>query len=150
VAIPLVLVLCTGNSARSQMAEALLRAKAANHFEAASAGTDPAERVHPLAVAAMREAGVDIGTARPKDVREFLGHAPVRHLITVCHDADQRCPSVWPGILTRDHWPIEDPAAFRGEAVEALARFRRVRDELSRRLDAWLVAHRPVEMPPAR
>lgn len=137
---PIVLILCTGNSARSQMAEGLLRAKAGAAFEILSAGTEPAPRVHPLAIEAMREIGIDISTARPKDFERFLGRVPVRHLITVCHDADSRCPSVWPGVMTRVHWPIDDPAAFRGEREAALAGFRAVRDELSSRLDQWLAA----------
>ena len=139
--LPIVLVLCTGNSARSQMAEGLLRAKAGDRFEVRSAGTEPAARVNPLAIEVMREAGIDIGSARPKDLGEFLGRAPVRHLVIVCHDADGRCPSVWPGVLSRVHWPIEDPAAFHGDAAAALAKFREVRDELALRLEQWLAEH---------
>ena len=136
-ALPIVLILCTGNSARSQMAEGLLRAKAGHLYEVVSAGTEPAARVNPLAIEAMREIGIDIGGARPKDVSAFLGRVPVRHLVIVCHDADGRCPSVWPGALSRVHWPIEDPDAFQGDRVSSLAKFREVRDELSRRLDYW-------------
>jgi arsenate reductase len=135
---PIVLFLCTGNSARSQMAEGLLRAKAGDVFDVHSAGTEPAARVNPLAVDVMREIGIDISGARPKDLGQFLGRVPVRHLITVCHDADARCPTVWPGITSREHWSIEDPAAFRGDAEATLAKFREIRDELSRRLDQWL------------
>lgn len=138
---PVVLILCTGNSARSQMAEGLLHAKTGKALDVRSAGTDPAPRVNPLAVEAMREIGIDIRAARPKDLREFLGRLPVRHLITVCHDAEGKCPSVWPGVATRVHWPIEDPAAFRGDANAALAKFREVRDELSQRLDQWIAEH---------
>jgi arsenate reductase (thioredoxin) len=138
---PVVLVLCTGNSARSQMAEALLRGKAGDVFDVKSAGTDPASRVNPLAIESMREIGIDITAARPKDLSQFLGHVPVRHLITVCHDADGKCPSVWPGVASRVHWPIEDPAAFRGSESEALAKFREVRNELSERLDLWIGEH---------
>ena len=145
---PTVLILCTGNSARSQMAEALLRAKAGDAFVVVSAGTEPAARVNPLAIAAMREIGIDISAARPRGVDEFLGVVPVRHLITVCHDADRRCPSVWPGVTTRVHWSIEDPAAFRGDEEAARARFREVREELSQRLDQWLVEHRATRPPP--
>jgi arsenate reductase len=122
------------------MAEGLLRAKAGAAFEVLSAGTEPAPSVHPLAIEAMREVGIDISTARPKDLGRLLGRVPVRHLITVCHDADTRCPSVWPGVLTRVHWPIDDPAAFRGDREAALARFRAARDELSSGLDRWLAA----------
>jgi arsenate reductase len=135
---PAVLILCTGNSARSQMAEGLLRAKAGDSFEVQSAGTEPAAAVNPLAIEAMREVGIDITAHRPKDLGVFLGKIPVRHLITVCHDAEGRCPSVWPGVLTRVHWPIEDPAAFRGDREAALQKFRAARDEISRRLDGWL------------
>lgn len=137
-ALPIVLILCTGNSARSQMAEGLLRAKAGKEFEVMSAGTEPAARVNPLAVEVMREIDIDISAARPKDASEFLGRVPVRHLIIVCHDAAGRCPSVWPGVVSRVHWPIEDPAAFRGEAEGARAKFREIRDEISERLDQWL------------
>jgi arsenate reductase len=135
---PIVLLLCTGNSARSQMAEGLLRAKAGGNLEVLSAGTEPAARVNPLAVQVMREIGIDISQARPKDLNEFLGHVPVRYLITVCHNAEGRCPTVWPGLAKREHWAIEDPAAFRGDADATLAKFREVRDELSRQLDRWL------------
>jgi arsenate reductase len=135
---PIVLILCTGNSARSQMAEGLLRTKAGDTFEVQSAGTEPAAAVNPLAVEAMREVGIDISSHRPKNLDVFLGKLPVRHLITVCHDAEGKCPSVWPGVLTRVHWPIEDPAAFRGDRVAALQKFRQARDEISGRLDAWL------------
>jgi arsenate reductase len=135
---PIVLMLCTGNSARSQMAEGLLRAKAGPSFEVRSAGTEPAAAVNPLAIEAMRELGIDISSHRPKNLDVFLGKLPVRHLITVCHDAEGRCPSVWPGVLTRVHWPIEDPAAFRGDREAALEKFREARDEISRRLDRWL------------
>ena len=137
-ALPIVLILCTGNSARSQMAEGLLRAKAGKEFEVLSAGTEPAARVNPLAVEVMREIDIDISAARPKEVGEFLGRVPVRHLIIVCHDAAGRCPSVWPGVASRVHWPIEDPAAFRGEVEGARAKFREIRDEISDRLDGWL------------
>jgi arsenate reductase len=135
---PIVLILCTGNSARSQMAEGLLRARAGDRLDVQSAGTEPAAAVNPLAVEAMREIGIDIGSQRPKSLDIFLGKLPVRHLIIVCHDADGRCPTIWPGVLTRVHWPIADPAAFRGDRDAALRKFRDARDEISSRLDAWL------------
>lgn len=136
---PVVLILCTGNSARSQMAEALLQQKAGQSFEVVSAGTEPAAAVNPLAIEAMSEICVDISDARPKDLSVFLGKSPVRHLIIVCHDADGKCPTVWPGVVSRVHWPVEDPAAFRGDHEAALAKFREIRDELSARLEEWLV-----------
>jgi arsenate reductase len=123
------------------MAEALLHTKAGDRFEVFSAGTEPAAGVNPFAIAAMREIGIDIGAARAKDVGEFLSRAPVRYLITVCHDADRRCPSDWPGVASRVHWPIEDPAAFRGDEESTRAKFREVREELSRRLDQWVAEH---------
>jgi len=135
---PIVLILCTGNSARSQMAEGLLRAKAGDRFEVESAGTQPAPRVHPFAIEVMREIGIDIRAARPKDMSEFLGRAPVRHVIIVCNDAAGRCPSGWPGALSRVHWPVEDPAAFHGDQGAMLAKFREIRDEISNRLEQWL------------
>jgi arsenate reductase len=120
------------------MAEGLLRSKAGEFFAATSAGTDPVEAVHPLAVRAMAEVGIDISTQRPKSAKELLGRLPVRHLIVVCDGANQRCPTGFPGILTRDFWPMEDPASYRGPAEQALAKFRQARDEISSRLDAWL------------
>ncbi len=135
---PVVLFLCTGNSARSQMAEGLLREKADALFEVHSAGTDPAGAVHPLAIRVMKEAGVDIARQQPKGVAELLGRLSVRHLIIVCDGANQRCPTTFPSILTRDFWPIDDPAAFRGTPEATAAKFREVRDEISARLDAWL------------
>jgi arsenate reductase len=134
----IVLILCTGNSARSQMAEGLLRAKAGDRFEVQSAGTEPASAVNPRAIEAMREIGIDISSHRPKNLASFLGQLPVQHLITVCHDAEAKCPTVWPGVLTRVHWPIQDPAAFRGDPEATRQRFRDARDEISSRLDAWL------------
>ena len=135
---PIVLFLCTGNSARSQMAEALLRARAGEAFEARSAGTRPADAVHPLAARAMKEIGIDLSGHRPKHVKELLGRVPVRHLVIVCDGANQECPSTFPGVLTRDFWPIEDPASFQGSEEEMLRRFRTARDEISARLGDWL------------
>src|ERR1700722_2773593 len=91
---PLILILCTGNSCRSQMAEAFLRKYSGDKYEVASAGTDPAERVHPMAVGVMREVGIDISGARTKDLKEFLGRAPVRHLMLVCDRASSTCPRI--------------------------------------------------------
>jgi arsenate reductase len=135
---PLVLFLCTGNSARSQIAEALLRHRAGDRFEAASAGTRPAGSIHPLAVKALEEAGVPLEGQAPKQAGELLGRSPVRHLITVCDAAARECPSVWPGALTREHWPLEDPASVEGSLSEREAAFRATRDELERRIAAWL------------
>ncbi|MCW5849445.1 MAG: arsenate reductase ArsC [Anaerolineae bacterium] len=128
---PRVLILCTGNSARSQMAEALLRARSGNRFEVYSAGVAP-KGVHPLAVQVMAEMGIDISQARSKGVEEFLGQ-PMDYVITVCDNANETCP-VFPGAVTRLHYSFEDPAAVTGDEAARLAVFRRVRDEL----DEWL------------
>jgi arsenate reductase len=98
---PNVLILCTGNSCRSQMAEGFLRQRAGNRFDVFSAGTDPAERVHPLAVEVMAEKGIDISGNQPTDVGKYLGRMAVRHLIIVCAGANERCPAD----LSRDAQP---------------------------------------------
>jgi arsenate reductase len=134
---PIVLILCTGNSARSQMAEALLRKHRGNEFEVHSAGTEPKDVVHPLAIRAMAEVGIDIARARPKDLTNYLGHLPVRHLIIVCDRANESCPRVWPGAFTRTYLPFEDPARATGTESERLEVFRRVRDELSDAMATW-------------
>ena len=134
---PIVLVLCTGNSARSQMAEAFLRKYRGDEYEVHSAGTEPKDRVHPLAVRAMAEAGIDIRAARPKSTADFLGRVPVRHLLIVCDNANQSCPRVWPGAYTRSYVPFDDPAAFVGPEAAALAEFRRVRDQIAATMRTW-------------
>jgi len=134
---PIILVLCTGNSARSQIAEAFLREYHGARFAAASAGTFPKAHVHPLAVRAMAEIGIDISHHYPKDVNEFLGNAAVRHLLIVCDNANQSCPRTWPGKFTRTFMPFDDPAAAAGTEEEQLAAFRRVRDEISTTLKRW-------------
>ena len=129
-----VLILCTGNSARSQMAEGWLRALGGGRFEVDSAGTRPST-VRPEAVEAMREVGVDISSHRSKSVDEFAGHE-FDYVITVCDNARESCP-VFPGKTARVHWSFEDPAALEGTWDERLAMFRRVRDEIEARLRAW-------------
>src|SRR5688500_9339577 len=126
---PLILVLCTGNSARSQMAEGFLRKYQGDRFAAASAGTQPAARVNPLAVRAMAEIGIDISGQRPKDVGEFVQDPNVRHVLIVCDNANQTCPRAWSGPFSRTFMPFDDPAAATGSDEEKLAVFRRVRDE---------------------
>jgi len=134
-----VLFLCTGNSARSQMAEGLLRHMAGDRFEAMSAGLEPKEEVHPLAVEVMREIGIDIGEQKPKTVEVFLGRVPVHYLIVVCNRAQATCPRIWPGLMdgNRYYWPLDDPAAATGGIDEQRALFRDVRDELQRKLVEW-------------
>ena len=126
-----VLILCTGNSARSQMAEGLLRHDAGDRFEVASAGVDPTS-VRPEAIEAMSEIGIDISDHRSKSLDEFSGQ-DFDYVITVCDNANQRCP-IFPGETQRIHWSFDDPAAVAGDAHTRLAAFRRVRDEISDRL----------------
>ncbi|MEY2880195.1 MAG: hypothetical protein RLZZ15_2575 [Verrucomicrobiota bacterium] len=125
---PTVLILCTGNSCRSHLAEGVLRAAAGDFLEVASAGSNPAGYVHPLAVEVMREIGIDLAAHRSKHMNDFLGQN-VETVITVCGNADQACP-VFPGQVNRHHWPFDDPAHATGTDVEKLAVFRRVRDEI--------------------
>lgn len=135
---PNILVLCTGNSCRSQIAEGFLHALAGDRFHVYSAGTEPKDAIHPLAIQVMAEAGVDISKQHPKDLREFLGRLPVQHLIIVCSGADESCPRIFPGLSERLSWPFDDPAAFEGTPEATLAEFRRVRDEIKAQIVAWL------------
>jgi arsenate reductase len=136
-----VLFLCTHNSARSQMAEGFLRAWAGDRFEVASAGTE-ATRVHPLAIRAMDEVGIDLRPHTSKTL-DALVPQPWDSVITVCDSANERCP-VFPARTTRLHWSFEDPSRAEGSEPERLAVFRRVRDEIAGRLRAWLAeADRP-------
>ena len=137
---PNILVLCTGNSCRSQMAEGYLRHLAGHLFNVYSAGTEPKDEVHPLAVQVMREIGIDISEQRPRGIKEFLGRLPVRFLIIVCSGANENCPRVFPGLVERIFWPFDDPAQFEGTPDETLAEFRRVRDEIRERIIEWLKA----------
>jgi arsenate reductase (thioredoxin) len=130
-----VLFLCTHNSARSQMAEGLLRRLAADRFEVASAGTE-ARGVNPLAVRAMAEIGVDLRGHTSKTLDRFLGER-WDYVITVCDNANESCP-VFPGRVTRLHWSFDDPSAAAGGDEQRLAVFRRVRDEIRAWIEAWL------------
>ena len=134
---PIVLILCTGNSARSQMAEALLRKHQGDRFDPRSAGTDPKPQVHPLAVRAMKEIGIDISAQTPKHTKDFLGKISVRHLLIVCDNANETCPRTWPGTYSRQFMPFDDPAAATGSEEEKLAVFRRVRDEIDQAMRTW-------------
>lgn len=125
---PLVLILCTGNSCRSHLAEGILRAAAGDVIRVASAGSKPAGYVHSLAVRAMAEIGLDISAHRSKHLDEFLAEK-VETVITVCGKADQVCP-MFPGQVNRHHWPFDDPAHATGTEAEQMAVFRRVRDEI--------------------
>ena len=130
-----VLFLCTHNSARSQMAEGFLRAMAGDRFEAGSAGTEKTS-VNPLAIRVMAERGIDLGGHTSK-VYADVARRSWDYLITVCDDANERCPWV-PGSVTRLHWSFPDPSRATGTEEERLAVFRRVRDRIQERLTDWL------------
>jgi arsenate reductase (thioredoxin) len=130
-----VLILCTGNSARSQMAEGLWRHEGGDRCEVFSAGTRPSQ-VRPEAIAVLAEIGIDISGQRSKSVDEFIGQ-PLDLVITVCDNAKEACP-VFPGRTRRLHWPFEDPAGTQGSEDERKAAFRRVRDQIRKRVQAFL------------
>jgi len=130
-----VLILCTGNSARSQMAEGLLRRLAGDRFEVASAGVSPSH-VRPEAISVMHELGIDISQHRSKSVDEFDGQH-FDYVITVCDNANERCP-LFPANTTRLHWSFADPAAVEGDEQSRLTAFRRVRDEILQQLRLFI------------
>jgi arsenate reductase len=132
---PTVLILCTGNSCRSHLAEGILRAAAGDILTVASAGSKPAGYVHPLGIRVMQEIGIDISAHTSKHMNEFLA-AKVETVITVCGNADQACP-LFPGQVNRHHWPFDDPAHATGTEEEKLAVFRRVRDEIRRAFESY-------------
>lgn len=132
---PLILVLCTGNSCRSQIAEGLLQEAVGDAAEVASAGSKPAGYVHPVAVEVMAEVGIDLSSGVSKHLDEFLKRE-VAVVITVCGHADQECPR-FPGQMKRYHWPFDDPAHATGSEDEIKDEFRRVRDEISRVFGAY-------------
>lgn len=125
---PTILILCTGNSCRSHLAEGILRRALGDNYIVASAGSKPAGYVHPLGIKAMAEIGIDISKHHSKHMNEFLD-SNVETVITVCGNADQACP-MFPGQLNRHHWGFDDPAHATGTEEEILAVFRRVRDEI--------------------
>ena len=132
---PTVLILCTGNSCRSHLAEGILRAAAGGLVDVQSAGSKPAGYVHPLAIGVMKEIGIDISGHRSKHLGEFL-QQPVETVITVCGKADQACP-MFPGQVNRYHWGFDDPAHATGTEDEKQAVFRRVRDEIKMVFEAY-------------
>ena len=131
-----VLILCTGNSARSQMAEGLLRALAGDHLEAYSAGTEPKGSILPEVQEAMREIGIDISAQRSKSVTEYLGKSVFAHVITVCADAEENCPAIFLNMGTHEHFPFDDPA--KADEEHRLELTRNVRDQIEQRLRLWL------------
>jgi len=132
---PLVLILCTGNSCRSHLAEGILRQKADDLIRVESAGSKPTGFVHPLAIRAMEEIGIDISGHRSKHFDEFLDQK-VHTVITVCGYADQACP-LFPEMVKRYHWLFDDPAKTTGSEEEVFAVFRLVRDEMARVFSAY-------------
>ena len=134
-----VLFLCTGNSCRSQMGEALLRERAGDRFDAFSAGMQP-KGIHPLTIQVLKEIGIDTSKLRSKDVSEYLGRLTVHHLIVVCENAEGSCPRTFPVMGDRQFWPFEDPPAFQGTDEEKLAKFRQVRDQIDQRIQMWLAS----------
>lgn len=132
---PTILILCTGNSCRSHLAEGILRAALNDDYIVASAGSKPAGYVHPLAIKVMGEIGLDISGHYSKHLNEFLNQN-VETVITVCGNADQACP-MFPGQVNRHHWGFDDPAHATGSEEEQLAVFRRVRDEIRRVFEAY-------------
>jgi len=132
---PLVLILCTGNSCRSHLAEGILRAAAGDLIEVASAGSKPAGYVHPKSIEVLKEIGIDISSHTSKHMEEFLNH-PVDTVITVCGNADQACP-MFPGQLHRFHWGFDDPAHATGTEEEILNEFRRVREQIKLVFEAY-------------
>ncbi len=130
-------MLCTGNSARSQMGEGLFRAGGGGLFDVFSAGTEPAS-VRPEAIAVMKEIGIDISRQRSKSVDEFADRS-FDYVVTVCDNARDRCP-VFPAGTARLHWSFEDPAAVQGSEGERLEAFRRIRDQIREKVEAFLAS----------
>jgi len=133
---PKVLFLCTGNSARSQMAEAFLRKYAGDRFDVVSAGLEP-KGINPYTRRVMDEADIDISRQYSKDVMEYLGRVHFGYVITVCDNAEANCP-IFPFATTRLHWSFEDPARFEGADEDKLAKFREVRNQIDERIRSWL------------
>ena len=137
---PHILILCTGNSCRSHMAEGILHAAAGDILEVHSAGSQPTGRVHPKAIAVLAEIGIDISSHTSKSMNDFLDR-DIETVITVCGNAEQACP-VFPSQVHRHHWPFDDPAHATGTEEEILAEFRRVRDEIQTSFLAYAARRR--------
>ncbi len=132
-----ILFLCAHNAARSQMAEALLRKHASDRFDIVSAGLEPTT-VHPLAIRAMNEIGVNLAGCRAKGLDDFLGKTKFQLAIIVCERTQKNCPHIYPFALERLYWPFEDPAEARGTEEQQLQKFRDVRDRIEARILEWL------------
>ena len=143
---PRVLFICTGNSARSQMAEAFLRAYAGDHFDIYSAGLAPTGYILPEALRVMQERGIDTSGQRSKSVSEYLGKLHFSHVITVCGEAEKNCPTIFLNMGIHEHWPFDDPAKFEGSDPERLEFTRRVRDQIDARIKKWVKAQNIVPL----
>jgi arsenate reductase (thioredoxin) len=133
-----VLFLCTGNSARSQIGEALLRQYGGDRFEVHSAGLEP-KGINPYTIRVMNEMGIDISSQWSKSTEEYMGKMFFRYIITVCGHADQNCPqALWAQGGTRLHWAFDDPAAVEGIDDQKIAKFREVRDQMVQKVKSWL------------
>jgi arsenate reductase len=132
---PTILILCTGNSCRSHIAEGILRRALGENYNVASAGSKPAGYVHPLAISALAEIGIDISSHHSKHMNDFLSQQ-IETVVTVCGNADQACP-IFPGQMNRYHWGFDDPAHATGTEDEQMTVFRRVRDEIQRVFEAY-------------
>ena len=131
------LFLCTGNTARSQMAEAFLRKHGGDRYEAYSAGLTPGE-INPFVYKVMAEKGLDLDGQYSKSVSVFMGRQHFGYRIVVCEDAEKKCPTTFPDVSNRLFWRFEDPAAFKGSEDETLEKFREIRDQIEDRIKAWL------------
>ena len=140
---PVILILCTGNSCRSHLAEGILQDALGPAWKVASAGSKPAGYVHPLAIRAMAEIGIDISSHHSKHLEQFLDDN-VETVITVCGNADQACP-LFPGQRNRHHWGFDDPAHATGTEEEQMAVFRRVRDEIRKVFEAYAAGRRDAK-----
>ncbi len=136
---PKVIFLCTGNSARSQMAEAFLRKYGGDRFEAHSAGLEPGV-INPFTIRVMDEIGISLEGQRSKSVNEYLGKVHFSYLFTVCRHAEEKCPRVFLTQGKHDHWDFEDPAAFEGTDEEKMTKFRETRDLMEKRVQDWLAS----------
>ncbi|MGA1841528.1 MAG: arsenate reductase ArsC [bacterium] len=132
-----VLFLCSGNTARSQMAEAFLRKEAGDRFEVYSAGLEPGE-IHPYVIQVMKEIGVDISGQYSKSFEEYLGKFHFDYIITVCDRVKKACPTVLHDAGQILHWSFEDPVSFEGPEEERLNKFREIRDRIHERIELWL------------
>jgi arsenate reductase len=136
---PRILIVCTGNSARSQIAEGFMKQYLGDEFDIISAGLDP-KPIHPYAIQVMKEVGIDISRQYSKDLKQFLGQH-FTYLITVCSTAEARCP-IFPGVIYRLFWPFDDPAAVEGAEAEKLAEFRDVRNQIDAKIREWMLEHK--------